>query len=551
MGTWNTNSSIACSGNSTSVETKRFAVKYAGLVPEIGCDIDPSGRTDLLKILDEAETLGHITILGSRTDFSEDAQLEINCEAVTLRALPINLQDDDNLLLVVPLHMLASVGFVKEEALNIVPLKIGDINSDGHVHASSAGGSNDIYDLAVLYTRTPQMAEQICSHLALCFQYVYREAMSSLDDEDDGTLQKGDHTTRDQFATIQSCSTNSSAASPYHEHIPLATFDGNNAVPISHQTSNQAPQSSSSQAKNVCRLPSSATTTTTSGSQSSKNTVELINDYLTMLSACLTHEELNKFAVLMKRWRSKEMPILEFAQKLMELYGMERKHLLARMKTLLRGVSREDLEALSNFLRANGISENAAEYSTSPLWTAELSLTSNFSTDEDGSPSPIVDNISGCSGNWSGGIGLGASAGLSAAQPTSGIAPSSTHQTSRLNHHDDAKTGKPHGCQQHNVPFAASKLASKRVSNTTLEDEVAAVKIGKRSMSHSTSNSGGTKAATGGGAGSGGTSFRNFFSKLRKPSDNSQHNSAHTQVGTVNLAIHFNKVHMLPTLDFT
>jgi hypothetical protein len=47
------------------------------------------------------------------------------------------------------------------------------------------------------------------------------------------------------------------------------------------------------------------------------------------LSACLTHEELNKFAVLMKRWRAKEMPILEFAQKLMELYGMERKHLLA------------------------------------------------------------------------------------------------------------------------------------------------------------------------------------------------------------------------------
>ncbi|KAI1715701.1 cerebral cavernous malformation protein, harmonin-homology domain-containing protein [Ditylenchus destructor] len=545
MGTWNTNSS-AVSGNGASIETKRFSVKYAGLVPEIGCDIDPSGRTDLLKILDEAETLGHITILGSRTDFIEDAQLEINCEAVTLRALPINLQDDDNLLLVVPLHMLASVGFVKEEALNIVPLKIGDINSDGHVHASSAGGSNDIYDLAVLYTRTLQTAEQICSHLALCFQYVYREAMSSLDDEDDGTIQKGDHTTRDQFATIQSCSTNSSAASPYHEHIPLATFDANNAVPISHQTSKQTPQPSSSQAKNVCRLPSSATTTTTSGSQSSKNTVELINDYLTMLSACLTHEELNKFAVLMKRWRSKEMPILEFAQKLMELYGMERKHLLARMKTLLRGVSREDLEALSNFLRANGISENAAEYSTSPLWTAELSLTSNFSTDEDGSPSPIVDNISGCSGNWSGGIGLGASAGLSAAQPTSGIAPSNTHPSSRLlkisnkitqiaigtwSNSADAETGKPHGCQQHNVPFAASKLASKRVSNTTLEDEVAAVKIGKRSMSHSTSNSGGTKAATGGGAGSGGTSFRNFFSKLRKPSDNSQHNSAHTQVG--------------------
>lgn len=40
--------------------------------------------------------------------------------------------------------MLASVGFVKEDALNIVPLKIGEID-----------GSSDIYDLAVLYTKTP------------------------------------------------------------------------------------------------------------------------------------------------------------------------------------------------------------------------------------------------------------------------------------------------------------------------------------------------------------------------------------------------------------
>lgn len=48
------------------------------------------------------------------------------------------------------------------------------------------------------------------------------------------------------------------------------------------------------------------------------------------LAACLTHEELNKFALLLKRWRSKEMPVLEFAQKLMELYGHERKHLLGR-----------------------------------------------------------------------------------------------------------------------------------------------------------------------------------------------------------------------------
>lgn len=45
--------------------------------------------------------------------------------------------------MVVPLHMLASVGFVKDEGLNIVPLKIGEID-----------GSSDIYDLAVMYTKS-------------------------------------------------------------------------------------------------------------------------------------------------------------------------------------------------------------------------------------------------------------------------------------------------------------------------------------------------------------------------------------------------------------
>jgi len=273
----------------------------------------------------------------------------------------------------VPLHMLASVGFVKEEALNIVPIKIGDINNGGGDSAT-----NDIYDLAVLYTKTPQIAEHICSHLAQCFQYVYRESMSALDSPNDE---------RGKFATIQSTSTNSS--SPFAERISFANFENAN-------------RANDKQQQQVCHpsttLSTSTTTTATSGSHSSKNTIELINDYLTMLSACLTHEELNKFAVLMKRWRAKEMPILEFAQKLMELYGMERKHLLARMKNLLRGVSREDLEALSNFLCANGVTENAAESSISPLWTADMSLT----TDEDGN-SPIVDNISGCSGNWSSG----------------------------------------------------------------------------------------------------------------------------------------------------
>jgi len=282
---------------------KSFKVKYAGLVPEIGSDIDPSGRTDLLKILDQAEINGHISILGYAHIFPDDATMEINYDAVTVQ----DIASPDVVQLVVPLHMIASVGYVREDALNIVTLRIGEIDGD-----------TDVQDLAVFYTKTAQMAEEICTFLGACFQFIYRESFA-INSEEAPPKPNG------KFPTLNGSPPTSSSN---------GTASSLNSPAIDHH---------------------STTTTVTSGS--SRKTVELINDYITMLSSCLTHEELNKFAVLMKRWRAKEMPIMEFAQKLMELYGEERKHLLARLRSLLRDVCREDLEAFSDFLCANGVTE--------------------------------------------------------------------------------------------------------------------------------------------------------------------------------------------------
>ena len=49
----------------------------------------------------------------------------------------------EELLLSAPVHMIASVGFVKEDGLNILPIKIGEIE-----------GNKDVYDLAVIYCKT-------------------------------------------------------------------------------------------------------------------------------------------------------------------------------------------------------------------------------------------------------------------------------------------------------------------------------------------------------------------------------------------------------------
>ena len=50
------------------------------------------------------------------------------------------------------------------------------------------------------------------------------------------------------------------------------------------------------------------------------------------------------------------------------------------IKHLLIGINPEDLDQLNKFMIANGITENAANSATSPLLTAETSLTT-----EDGS----------------------------------------------------------------------------------------------------------------------------------------------------------------------
>jgi len=149
---------------STSAQYNSRFFKYAGLVPEIGAVLDPSGRTDLLKILDQAKTLGLIEAC-TRRELKLDAVLTIHNYGIR-----IHRKNDGELLLCAPIHMVASVGFVKEDMFNILPIKIGEVD-----------GNKDHFDLAVVYCKTSDIAEMICHLLGQCFHLVYREAVSSID----------------------------------------------------------------------------------------------------------------------------------------------------------------------------------------------------------------------------------------------------------------------------------------------------------------------------------------------------------------------------------
>ncbi|VDM96250.1 unnamed protein product [Thelazia callipaeda] len=114
-------------------------LQYAGLIRDIRGDIDPSGRTDLLKILDRAKIKKQITPLDEKQKFTENAILEISLCSVAIRSVT-----DNNLLFCAPIHLIASVGFVREGHEYILPVKIG----------YSSGRNRDGFDLAVVYCET-------------------------------------------------------------------------------------------------------------------------------------------------------------------------------------------------------------------------------------------------------------------------------------------------------------------------------------------------------------------------------------------------------------
>ncbi|OZC10379.1 hypothetical protein X798_02686 [Onchocerca flexuosa] len=71
---------------------------------------------------------------------------------------------------------------------------------------------------------------------------------------------------------------------------------------------------------------------------------------MTVLTKCLTTNELSQYATLIVRFRNGSMSIIELAQKSSELYGPDRLHLLTGMRCLLRNRSKEEIESFDGFI---------------------------------------------------------------------------------------------------------------------------------------------------------------------------------------------------------
>ncbi|VDO96197.1 unnamed protein product [Soboliphyme baturini] len=145
------------------------------------------------------------------------------------------------------------------------------------------------YSIWILEKRSEDLAETICANLERCFQLVFGEATSQFFDK---TITEGANT-----------------------NLSLSGSRAN----LSKRVVRSQPQNSS--------------TTHSESDQLSADAADLIQEYIRMLHATLSNEELKQFAILLKRWRADNLPFSEFFQKVLELYGSERKYLLASMPT--------------------------------------------------------------------------------------------------------------------------------------------------------------------------------------------------------------------------
>ncbi|WKY08663.1 hypothetical protein Q1695_007863 [Nippostrongylus brasiliensis] len=150
---------------SASDDVVEFPVAFTGVITDVSfVSIDPSGRSDLLKIIDEALSRRSIAPLQSVAPQSH--RLSISRLQLCIRS-----QSTQLVQLRVPLHIIASVGYMLDDGLHIVCINIGPDPLNRQTR-----------DLAVITVTCKAVADDVCRVLSSRFQSRYREAVVRLTD---------------------------------------------------------------------------------------------------------------------------------------------------------------------------------------------------------------------------------------------------------------------------------------------------------------------------------------------------------------------------------
>lgn len=289
-------------------------VKFVGIVREIPIDFDPTNRTEVLRVIDcGKEEKRLVRVLRPEHD------VVFHMSAYSLK---LSTRDNkENLLLHVPIHQVASVSYVNEDDLHIVGIKYGDFD----YQKKQISDEPQTCHLAVLYCESKAVAEEICSMTDYFFQVAYTDATMRFFDK--ALVEKA------LTEASASCSFTSNKSNGSPSRLGLHSHKENGVLGfLSH--SNLSLGNNGTLSTVASRSIVRSSVRPDSDDELSPAANELILDYMRKLYTKLNSEELQQFAMLVKAWHT-DLPFPEFCNKVRDLYGPDRKHLLAEMRPFI------------------------------------------------------------------------------------------------------------------------------------------------------------------------------------------------------------------------
>ncbi|KAM5303916.1 cerebral cavernous malformations 2 protein isoform 2-T2 [Glossophaga mutica] len=307
-------------------------VKYLGQLTSIPGYLNPSSRTEILHFIDNAKRAhqlpGHLTP-------EHDAVISLSAYNVKLA-----WRDGEDTILRVPIHDIAAVSYVRDDASHLVVLKTAQdpgvspsqslcAESPRGLAAGSLSESGvvpvEACCLVVLAVESKVAAEELCSLLGQVFQVVYTE--STIDFLDRAIFDGASTPTRHLSLHSDDSSTKADAKEPYE--TDTSTFSFPECVPA-------APHAKAA-----------------SESELSATAAELLQDYMLTLRTKLSSQEIQQFAALLHDYRD-GASVHEFCINLRRLYGDSRKFLLLGLRPF---IPEKDSQHFENFLETIGVKD--------------------------------------------------------------------------------------------------------------------------------------------------------------------------------------------------
>nr|XP_015093220.1 cerebral cavernous malformations 2 protein-like [Vicugna pacos] len=307
-------------------------VKFLGHLTWVTSSLNPSSRDELLQLLDTARQLKELPL---KTTAEQDSILSLSA-----RCLLLTWRDNEELILRIPTHEIAAASYLQDDALHLLVLKTGTV---GGAWPGAGRGCEGVekrpnaYSRLVLPSSLDQdAAEESCALICQVFQIIYGD--QSIECVDRAGYHYMSTPERPWLCSrSESCRTDGTYA-----------YDADFSCCSSFNSSQDTFEACYSGTSTPSFHGSHC-----SGSDHSGLGLEQLQDYMVTLRSKLGPSEIQQFALLLREYRL-GLPIQDYCNGLLKLYGDRRKFLLLGMRPFIPD---QDIGYFEGFLEGVGIRE--------------------------------------------------------------------------------------------------------------------------------------------------------------------------------------------------